>query len=263
MGGTDRDPSRDLFLDGRLAVLQPRKGRHRAGTDAVLLAASVQSEARGTLVDLGAGAGVAGLCAVAVRPALRAVLVEVDPLAADLARRSLDLEENQAFADRVRVVEADLLAREPVRRAAGLEPGMAGHVIMNPPFHEPGTVRASPKAARAFAHVLSDEGLEGWVRTAASLCAPGGRFSAIWPADRLSVLLNAVERRFGSLGVLPLFPADGVPAIRVIVAGIKGSRARTRLMAGMTLHRADGRFTVVAEEAMRTGFFPPSMQLLG
>lgn len=251
--GQAPDTTLDRFLDGRVAALQPRRGRHRAGTDAVLLAASVPVDAHGTIVDLGAGVGVAGLCVARLRPAVRVVLVDCDTTVTALANDSLALAENGDLAARVSVVEADILAREAERVAAGLLPGMASHVIMNPPFHEPGTVRASPDAARAFAHVLSDEGLEGWMRTAASLLAGGGRISVIWPADRLSALLVAMEGRFGGLGLYPLFPAADRPAIRVLASGIKGSRGPLRLMPGLVLHDEGGRFSPAAERAMRAG----------
>lgn len=251
--GRDPETTLDRFLDGRVAALQPRKGRHRAGTDAVLLAASVPADASGTVVDLGAGAGVAGLCVARLRPAVRVVLVDCDRTVTALANDSLALPENSELAARVDVVEADILARETERIASGLLPGMASHVIMNPPFHAPGTVRASPDAARAFAHVLGDEGLDGWMRTAASLLGGGGRISVIWPADRLSALLAAMEGRFGALALYPLYPAAGRPAIRVLAAGVKGSRGPLRLLPGLVLHEAGGGFSPAAEQAMRTG----------
>ncbi len=247
------DISRDRFLGGKVAALQPAKGRHRAGTDAVLLAAAVPRAASGVLVDLGAGVGVAGLCAARLCPDAEVVLVDKDPVAADLARQSRLLEENADIAARVRVIESDLLAPQKQRVDAGLLPGMAAQVIMNPPFYEPGSVCASPDEARAAAHVLSDEGLEGWMRVAASLLAGDGRVTVIWPAARLAALLSAIEGRFGAATVYPLFPKVDAAALRVIVCAVKGSRAPLRLLPGMVLHEADGGFTTEADRAMREG----------
>jgi len=50
----------DAFLGGRVEAVQPAAGHHRAGLEAVLLAASLDSRIAGTIVDLGAGVGVAG-----------------------------------------------------------------------------------------------------------------------------------------------------------------------------------------------------------
>jgi tRNA1(Val) A37 N6-methylase TrmN6 len=65
----------DDFLGGRLSAIQPRAGHHRAGLDAVLLAAAVDDAFSGDLVDLGAGTGVAGMAVAARAPAARVTLV--------------------------------------------------------------------------------------------------------------------------------------------------------------------------------------------
>ena len=57
-------PRLDAFLGGRLTLRQLPSG-HRAGTDAVLLAACVPPNAKGLGVDVGAGVGAAGLSALA------------------------------------------------------------------------------------------------------------------------------------------------------------------------------------------------------
>ena len=72
-GGT----STDEFLGGRLSIVQPRRG-HRAGSDAVLLAAAVPACAGERALDVGAGAGVAGLCLLARVPDVTVTAVEID-----------------------------------------------------------------------------------------------------------------------------------------------------------------------------------------
>ena len=55
----DREVTTDGFLGGRLSLRQPTKG-HRAGTDAVLLAAAAPADFSGLALDVGAGIGTAG-----------------------------------------------------------------------------------------------------------------------------------------------------------------------------------------------------------
>ena len=57
----------DAFLGGQLRLRQPRSG-HRAGHDAMLLAAATPARSGDRVVDFGAGVGAAGL-AVARRVA--------------------------------------------------------------------------------------------------------------------------------------------------------------------------------------------------
>lgn len=242
----------DRMLGGRFAVMQPARGHHRAGTDALLLAAALPADAGGVVVDLGAGCGTAGLAAAARCPAVRAVLVERDPLLADLARQSLALPENADLAGRVEVVEADVGAPEAERLAAGLVRGGAAHVILNPPFHAPGAVRASPAVGRAAAHVLAPEGLERWLKTAAWALAPGGTVAVIFPASGLGALLAALEGRFGGVVVRPVHPRAGAPAIRVVVRAKLGSRAPLAIADRLVLHAGEGRaWTAEAEAILR------------
>ena len=53
--------------------------------------------------------------------------------------------------------------------------------------------------------------------------------------------------------VLPLVPREGEAASRVLVRGIKGSRAPTRLLASRILHEADGRNFLPAFDAIFRG----------
>src|SRR5690606_12537368 len=83
------DTSEDLFLGGALTIVQPRIG-YRAGMDAVLLAALLDSEPAGPVLDAGAGVGVVGLSIAARFPKAEVVLVERQPHLAALARRNVD-----------------------------------------------------------------------------------------------------------------------------------------------------------------------------
>ncbi|WP_298965511.1 methyltransferase [uncultured Methylobacterium sp.] len=247
-GHPEADGSPEPWFGGRLRLCQPARGGHRAGTDAVLLAAFAGDLTEGTICDLGAGTGAAGLAAALDRPGCRLVLVERDPDAAALARANLAL---NGLADRGRVIEADLLAPGRERRAQGLEPEAADLVLTNPPFFEAGTHRASPVAAKASAHTFPAGGLDGWLRACADVLRPRGRLVLIHRADALPACLAGLERRFGGVGVRPVQPRAGAPATRVVIAAVKGSRAGFGLEAPLVLHGPDGRFTAEAEALHR------------
>src|SRR5688572_29265790 len=80
-------PTADAFLGGRLTVLQPKAG-FRAGFDSVVLGSSVSPKAA-SLLELGAGAGVPSLVALAHHKALRATLVEFDATVLPLTEANL------------------------------------------------------------------------------------------------------------------------------------------------------------------------------
>ena len=231
--------TRDEFLGGRVVALQPATGHHRAGLDAILLSALFADTARGAAIDLGAGVGTAGFALAARALSCSITLAERERVLVELSREALDVPANAAFADRIRIVALDLLDAT-ARLAAGLEPGTFDHALMNPPYHDGGSVRASPRDGRARAHVLDEGGLDDWFRAAAALVRPGGSLGTILPAARISDLMDAASGRFGALAILPVAARPDEAAIRILCRGIKGSRAPASLLPPLVLHGAAG-----------------------
>jgi tRNA1(Val) A37 N6-methylase TrmN6 len=220
----------DTFLGGRLHLRQPKSG-HRAGHDAMLLAAATPVRPGQRVVDFGAGVGAAGL-AVARRVAgIELVLVEIDAGLADLAR-----ENAAANAIAAEIIVLDVTSSADVLAASGLTPDSADVVLMNPPFNDPSRHRASPDQARSIAHVATAATLESWVHASRRILKSGGVLSLIWRADGLSEVLAALDRGFGSLAILPVHADAASPAIRVLVRAIKGGKAPTQIHAALLLN---------------------------
>lgn len=100
----------DHLFTGTLRLRQPARG-HRAGTDAVLLAAACPAGAR-RIVDLGSGVGAVGLRAAQVEPAAEVCLVDREAVLLDLANANTAA---NGLAARCRSVAGDCLdARFPL-----------------------------------------------------------------------------------------------------------------------------------------------------
>ena len=225
----------DAFLGNRLIVSQPDKG-FRAGLDSVLLGSAVRPSAK-NLLDLGAGAGTAALVALADNSSLTATLVDADQAMLALAAHNLAAND---FAARGKVLLLDLTAKGSLRAAAGLPADHFDSIIANPPFFDPGRGSA-PSEQRAAARHMALQALDRWVKTAATHAAPDGEVIFVHTAEALPVLLPAFVQRFGAVTILPLCPRDGEPASRVLIRGIKGSRAPLTLLASRPLHESTGR----------------------
>src|SRR4051794_37689272 len=180
----------DTFLGGQLRLRQPKSG-HRAGHDAILLAAATPVHSGDRVVDFGAGVGAAGLALARRAAGLELVLVEIDAVLATLARHNAAA--NGLAAE---VVVLDIASAADVFAAAGLIPDSADVVLMNPPFNDPLRHRASPEKARRTAHVATATTLESWVHAARRLLKSGGVLSLIWRADGLADVLAALGRGF-------------------------------------------------------------------
>lgn len=223
-GGACGDEA-DGFLDGRLRLRQGRG--HRAGHDAVLLASMTPPGETGLILDIGAGAGAVGLMAAALAPGARVGLVEIDPETCALAQANVALNHLEG---RVAVHCADVTSAK-ARRAAGLVDETAALALTNPPFHEAGRVRVTPDPDKARAHVAAVP-LGEWTRGALALLAPGGIFCMIHRADALYACLAAVEGRLGGVTVQPVYSRPGAPATRILVCGVKGSKAPMAVLEG-------------------------------
>ncbi len=220
----------DAFLGGQLRLRQPKSG-HRAGPDAMLLAAATSARSGDRVVDFGAGVGAAGL-AVAKRVAgIELILVEIDEALAGLARGNAD--SNAIAAD---VIVLDVASTAGAFAAVGLSPDSVDVVLMNPPFNDAARHRASPDKAREIAHVATAATLESWIHAARRILKSGGALSLIWRADGLLEVLAALDRGFGSLAILPVHGDAKMPAIRVLIRAIKGGKAPTRLHAALMLN---------------------------
>src|SRR3984893_347256 len=75
----------DAFLGGKLRLRQLKSG-HRAGHDAMLLAAATPARSSDRVVDFGVGVGAAGLALANRVAGIELVLVEIDAALAELAR---------------------------------------------------------------------------------------------------------------------------------------------------------------------------------
>jgi tRNA1(Val) A37 N6-methylase TrmN6 len=228
------DVSEDAFLGGQLRLRQLKSG-HRAGHDAVLLAAATPARVGDRVADLGAGIGVAGLSVARRVGGIDLVLVEIDPTLSDLARGNAAA--NDLAAE---VIVLDIEANAAAFAASGLAPDSVDVVLMNPPFNDPARHRRSPDDARGMAHVATETTLANWVHAARRILKSRGVLTLIWRADGIAEVLSALDHGFGSLEILPVHGDVSGPANRILVRAIKGGRAPTKLLAALMLNDESG-----------------------
>jgi tRNA1(Val) A37 N6-methylase TrmN6 len=242
----------DAFHRGRFFLVQPQESGHRAGMDAMMLAAAVPSGFAGRLADFGAGAGAAGLAVLSRCAGASAVLVERSPEMAAFARATLAHRGNAEIAPRAAVLEADVTLTGRARVAAGLADNSFDFAIMNPPFNAR-VDRATPDALKRAAHVMEDGMTERWIRSAAAVVRPRGGLAVIARPEQLAPLLAAIAGRFGGAGIVAIHPRVDAPAIRIVLRAWRGSRAKLSLMPPLVLHEAGSDRFCARADALNNG----------
>ena len=173
----------DLQVEGFKIIQKP--GAFMFGTDAVLLSDFVMLKSNSKIIDLGTGTGIIALLLAAHNPGISVDAVELNPVMAEMAARSVLL--NNA-CDSVRVHNIDLRGA-----ALTLGRGVYDAVVCNPPYFEGGSALKPKNEIRTQAKLLNDLTLSDVCLSAFELLKTGGRFSVVFPAQRLNDLMTAME----------------------------------------------------------------------
>ena len=167
----------DLQRNG-LKIIQTREG-YRFSADAVLLAHFAGAFlSRGTVVDLGTGSGIILLLLSALCPETSLVGLELQPDMADMARRSVLLNE---LENRIEILQGDIREAERI-----LSPGTADAVVSNPPYVPVNTGPANCRRDIALSRQELACSLEDVFAAAGRLLKNRGHFFMVHKPGRLA-----------------------------------------------------------------------------
>lgn len=181
--GLRPDESIDDFMDGRLKLIQSRRG-YRFSIDALLLAQFVTIREGDVVVDLGVGCGIIPLVLLLTRPVGYAFGLEIQAELADQAVRNARL---NGFSLRMGVVLGDI-------RDLPLAPSSADVVVCNPPYRKIDSGRINPDRQRAIARHEILASMEDVLSAVKRLLRVNGRFAMVYPAERLVDLMAGMRR---------------------------------------------------------------------
>jgi len=206
----------DAVFGGAVQIVQRRDG-YRFNADSLWLVAASRPHARGRVLDLGAGAGVVGLCLAAAPEVAEVTLVELQPSLAELARQSV-LRSSPRCP--VQVLESDLRSLPTATLGAS-----ADLVVANPPFFAPERARpaADPENDRARRALAG--GLDDFIAAAARALTPDGYLVVVYPARFLDHLVSAAAATRLGLRELRFVHAQRSAPARLLLGGLRPGTA--------------------------------------
>jgi tRNA1Val (adenine37-N6)-methyltransferase len=179
------DEKLDELFNGRLKIIQKKEG-YRFSLDALLLAHFSSHLSAHSIIDLGTGSGIIPLILAGKTAAPTIVGVEVQEEMADMARRTIFLND---LPGRVTILREDL---RNIRDC--FPPASFDLVVSNPPYYPVSTGRINPTEQKAIARHEIMLSLEDLIAGAHYLVKPTGSVVIIFPAKRLSELLSALTQ---------------------------------------------------------------------
>uniref|UniRef100_A0A2A4Z9K3 Uncharacterized protein n=1 Tax=OCS116 cluster bacterium TaxID=2030921 RepID=A0A2A4Z9K3_9PROT len=239
----------DDFLNGLVKLRQPKKG-YRAGSDALLLAASLPAM-DGKMLEVGAGVATPSICylariATAFAPTITAIEKFDD--VAELAQYNV---QQNNFETQIDVLNLDIFDSAAAHERRGLLPDSFDHVFSNPPFFDPAKGKTSNDDYKALAHSIKHDDLQRWLIFMVRVLKNKAFMSIIYPMEHLYTVLKILENRVGDIRIRPIFSKYNAPATRFLLQAKKGSRAPLKMLPDLVLRHDDGTVTDFAEGVFR------------
>lgn len=227
MDGKDFDalwPGGPLFTRGDAFPLS---------TDSVLLADFARPAGARRGIDLGCASGIVALLLLSRAPRLHMTGLELDPAAAEAARRNMAA---NGLTDRSEILTGDIRRHRELFR-----PGSFDLAAANPPYYPLGSGPLPADPARAAARGETDCTLPELCAAAAWLLRTGGAFCLVHKPERLSELFCALTAAGLEPKRLRLVCArPGAAPSLALTEGRRGARPGLKIEPSLCLSAPDG-----------------------
>ncbi len=224
----------DLQRNGYQIIQDP--DRFCFGMDAVLLSGFATAPDGGKVLDLGTGTGIIPILMAAKTTASQLVGLEIQEDSADMAQRSVILNDLQT---RVKIVKGDIKEADQLFDAASFDV-----VTSNPPYMIGGHGLQNPEASKAIARheVLCD--LEDVIRAAARCLKSGGKFYMVHRPFRLAEIMVLMHQyKVEPKRMQLVYPfADKEPSM-VLIEGARGGKPRMTVEKPLIIYEEPGKYT--------------------
>jgi len=206
------------------------------GMDAVLLSGFATAKKGDRVLDLGTGTGIIPILMEAKTEAEHLTGLEIQPESADMALRSVALNDLQ---DKISIVTGD------IKEAKNIFPKASFQVITsNPPYMigQHGLVNPHGEKAIARHEILCT--LEDVVENAAALLIPGGHFYMVHRPFRLAEIMAVLTKyRLEPKRMQLVYPYIDKEPNMVLIEAVRGGKSRMQVEKPLIVYEKPGIYT--------------------
>jgi tRNA1Val (adenine37-N6)-methyltransferase len=242
------DITRDYFYNGKVLLLQPKKG-YRASVDSCLLTyfISLSTKQPFKCVELGIGSGLLGIGLVMAGCVREVTGIEIQKELFDLVRQNI--KENMLESS-ISVFQMDI-------RDSAL-PNMIGNsdiAVMNPPFWKAAEGRIPCDLQKQIAcHETCGE-LEDWISVSGKLLKRKGRLFLVYPVRRMEQLFKALAQyQFSPQKICFVHPFRNSKAELLLLEARRGNSGNLEVIQPIYLRNRLGGDTLLAKRILEGKF---------
>lgn len=224
----------DLQCNG-LKIIQNKKW-FCFGMDAVLLTNYCDIKNNSIIADLGTGTGIIPILLSGKRNYKKAYAIEIQEEVAEMARRSVELNDLQEKIDVLNINLKDTLSH--------LEPNSFDAVISNPPYKlaNSGIINPTDKKAISRHEIMCS--LEDVISTAASLLKQYGRFYMVHRPDRLADIMCLLRKyRLEPKQIRFVHPRATQKPNMILIRASKNGNPELKFDPPLYIYDEDGNYT--------------------
>ncbi len=222
----------DLQLNG-LKIIQDKE-RFCFGMDAVLLSDFAKTHKGDKVLDLCTGTAAIPILMTEKCNAAHFTAVEIQPESADMARRSVMLND---LEDKIDVINAD------INDLPEMFPKADFNVItVNPPYMSAGLQNADEPKKIARHEIFCN--LKDVLRVSAKMLIPQGTFFMVHRPNRLAEIM----REMSAAGIEPkrmrlVYPYFNKEPNMLLIEGLKGGKSDMRIEPPLIVYESKGKYT--------------------
>lgn len=224
----------DLQRNGYRIIQNPE--RFCFGMDAVLLSSFAKAKPGEKVLDLGTGNGIVPILMEAKTKGEKFFGLEIQEESADLARRSVALNE---LEEKIEIVTGDM------KEAVNIFGAASFHVItMNPPYMTGNHGIVNPGDAKAIARHEITCSLEDMISQASKVLKCKGRFYMVHRPFRLAEIMSLmVKYHLEPKRMRLVYPYVDKEPNMVLIEGLKGGNSRITVEPPLIVYEKPGVYT--------------------